>query len=87
MAADSGRSGEATSINEIVAREKADFSYVARPPNLTTMDPQLVTAILDEALPINTTMNDLAINPPLLWTEQIERLRKKRCKERYPLSL
>lgn len=71
-------SGEAASINEIAAREKADFSYVARLLNLTMLAPQLVAAILDDTLPSGTTINDLAINPPLLWTEQMNRLLSKR---------
>lgn len=71
-------SGEATSINEIAAREKADFSYVARLLNLTMLAPPLVTAILNDSLPSGTTVNDLAINPPLLWDEQVRRLYRKR---------
>ena len=73
-------SGEATSINEIAAREKADFSYVARLLNLTMLAPPLVAAILDDTLPSGTTVNDLAINPPLLWAEQVDRLKRKRSK-------
>lgn len=68
-------SGEVASINEIAAREKADFSYVARLLNLTMLAPPLVAAIVDDTLPSGTTVNYLAINPPLLWAEQIERLR------------
>lgn len=71
-------SGEATSINEIAAREKVDFSYIARLLNLTMLAPTLVAAILDDNLPSGTTVNDLAINPSLLWTDQLERLRAKR---------
>lgn len=71
-------SGEATSINEIAKREKADFSYVARLLNLTMLAPPLVAAILEDTLPSGTTVNDLAINPPLLWQEQEARLFRKR---------
>lgn len=71
-------SGEAGSINEIAAREKVDFSYIARLLNLTMLAPPLVAAILEDTLPSGTTINDLAINPPLLWTEQIDRLVRKR---------
>lgn len=71
-------SGEATSINDIAAREKADFSYVARLLNLTMLAPTLVAAILDDTLPSGTTVNDLAINPPLLWADQVKRLMSKR---------
>lgn len=71
-------SGEATSINEIAARENTDFSYIARLLNLTMLAPPLVAAILDDTLPSGTTVNDLAINPPLLWSDQLERLRARR---------
>ena len=71
-------SGEATSINDLAAKEGTDFSYIARLLNLTTLAPQLVAGILDDTLPSGTTVNDLAINPPLLWTKQIDRLRTLR---------
>lgn len=71
-------SGEAASINDLAAKEGTDFSYVARLLNLTTLAPQLVAGILDDTLPSGTTVNDLAINPPLLWTKQIDRLRTLR---------
>lgn len=71
-------SGEATSIHEIAARENTDFSYIARLLNLTMLAPLLVAAILDDTLPSGTTVNDLAINPPLLWSDQLERLRARR---------
>ncbi|WP_394538794.1 LacI family transcriptional regulator [Lysobacter enzymogenes] len=71
-------SGEATSINDLAAKERTDFSYIARLLNLTTLAPQLVAAILEDALPSGTTVNDLAINPPLLWSGQIGQLERKR---------
>lgn len=71
-------SGEAKSINDIAALEKMDFSYVARLLNLTMLAPPLVEAILGDTLPSGTTVNDLAINPPLLWKEQVDRLERKR---------
>ena len=71
-------SGEATSINDLAIKEGTDFSYIARLLNLTTLAPQLVAAILDDTLPSGTTVNDLAINPPLLWAEQVSRLELKR---------
>ncbi|ALN55375.1 bacterial regulatory protein, LacI family [Lysobacter enzymogenes] len=73
-------SGEATSINDLAAKEGTDFSYIARLLNLTTLAPQLVAAILDDTLPSGTTVNDLAINPPLLWSEQLNGLYAKRGK-------
>ncbi|WP_408951595.1 LacI family transcriptional regulator [Lysobacter sp. Hz 25] len=72
------QSGEVTSINEIAAREKVDFSYIARLLNLTMLAPPLVEAILDDTLPSGTSVNDLAINPALLWTEQVDRLERRR---------
>lgn len=71
-------SGEATSINDLAAKENTDFSYIARLLNLTTLAPQLIAAILDDTLPSGTTVNDLAINPPLLWSAQVEHLEHKR---------
>jgi hypothetical protein len=37
-----------------------------------------MAAVLEEALSSGTTVNDLAINPPLLWAEQLVRLETKR---------
>lgn len=71
------QSGEATSINDLATKEDTDFSYIARLLNLTTLAPQLVAAILDDTLPSGTTVNDLAINPPLLWSGQVEQLERK----------
>lgn len=71
-------SGEAKSINDIAALEKMDFSYIARLLNLTMLAPPLVAAILDDTLPSGTTLNDLAINPPLIWQGQINRLATRR---------
>ncbi len=44
-------SGEAKSLREIAAREGIDNSYVSRMVNLTTLAPDIVAAILDNALP------------------------------------
>ncbi|MEI2453095.1 LacI family transcriptional regulator [Lysobacter firmicutimachus] len=71
-------SGESTSILDLAKRECTDFSYIARLLNLTTLAPPLVAAILDDTLPNGTTVNDLAINPPLLWAEQVARLQVER---------
>ena len=68
-------SGEAKSITELAAREKIDnsYSYMCRMLNLTTLAPDIVAAILDEALPQHVTVHELAISPPVLWEEQRER--------------
>jgi hypothetical protein len=42
--------------------------------NLTTLAPDIVAAILDDALPNHVTLFDLAVDPPALWDEQRARL-------------
>ena len=37
---------------------------------LTTLAPDIVAAILDDALPNHITLFDLAVDPPALWDEQ-----------------
>jgi hypothetical protein len=67
-------SGEVKSLKEIAEREKIDNSYVSRMVNLTTLAPDIVAAILDDALPNHITLFDLAADPPALWEEQRLRL-------------
>lgn len=67
-------SGEAKSLKEIATREGIDNSYVSRMVNLTTLAPDVVAAILDDALPNHITLFDLAVDPPALWDEQRERV-------------
>lgn len=67
-------SGEAKSLKEIATKEGIDDSYVSRMVNLTTLAPDIVSAILDEELPNHVTLFDLAVNPPALWDEQRARL-------------
>jgi hypothetical protein len=66
-------SGEAKSLKEIAGREGLDSSYVGRMLNLTTLAPDILSAILDDALSGHATLLDLAINPPVLWEEQRKR--------------
>ncbi len=40
--------------------------------NLTTLAPDIVAAIRDNALPNHITLFDLAVDPPALWDEQRE---------------
>ena len=68
-------SGEAKSLKEIAAREGIDNSYVSRMVNLTTLAPDIIAAILDDAMPNHVTLFDLAVDPPALWDEQRARLR------------
>jgi hypothetical protein len=70
-------SGEAKSLREIAAREGVDNSYVSRMVNLTTLAPDIVAAILDEALPNHITLFDLAVDPPALWEEKRGRIAEK----------
>ncbi len=57
-------------MKEIATREGIDNSYVSRMVNLTTLAPDIVAAILDETLPPEVTLFDLASGTPLLWEEQ-----------------
>jgi hypothetical protein len=63
-------SGEVSSMKDIARREGVDDSYVSRMVNLTTLAPDIVAAILDETLPEEVTLFDLAAGTPLLWGEQ-----------------
>ena len=63
-------SGEVTSLKAIAAREGIDDSYVSRMVNLTTLAPDIVAAILDDALPNHVTLFELAVDPPALWEAQ-----------------
>ena len=65
---------EAKSLKEIAAREGIDNSYVSRMVNLTTLAPDIVAAILDDALANHITLFDLAVDPPALWDEQRARV-------------
>lgn len=67
-------SGDAKSLKGVAAHEGVDNSYVSRMVNLTTLAPDIVAAILDDALPNHVTLFDLAVDPPALWDEQRERL-------------
>ena len=67
-------SGEVKSLKEIAALEGVDNSYVSRMVNLTTLAPDIVDAILQNALPDHLTLFDLAVDPPALWDEQRRRV-------------
>ena len=60
-------SGEAKSMKEIGRREGVDDSCVSRMVNLTTLAPDIVAAILDETLPVELALFELAAGTPLLW--------------------
>jgi hypothetical protein len=63
-------SGEAKSMKAIALREGVDDSYVSRMVNLTTLAPEIVAAILDETLPEEVTLFELAAGTPVVWEEQ-----------------
>lgn len=67
-------SGKVTNISEIARQEKVDRSYISRMVNLTTLAPDIVAAILDESLPENVSLFDLAVDTPLSWEAQRQRL-------------
>jgi len=70
-------SREVRSLREIARREGVDSSYVSRMVNLTTLAPDIVAAILDDALPSYVTLFELAVDPPVLWEEQRARLTER----------
>ena len=62
--------GESRSLKEIARRERVDDSYVNRMVNLTSLAPDIVAAILDETLPSEVTLFELAAGTPVGWEEQ-----------------
>ena len=66
--------GQARNLAEIADREKIDRSYVSRMVNLTTLAPDIQAAILDETLPEEVVLFDLAIDTPLRWQAQRQRV-------------
>lgn len=62
-------SGEVTTIRELATREGVDNSYVSRMINLTMLSPYVMQAILNDTLPDNVTLLELAADPPLVWCE------------------
>ncbi len=59
-------SGKVTSLREIARKDQVDSSYECRMVNLTTLAPKIVAAILDETVPPDVTLFDLAVDPPAL---------------------
>jgi hypothetical protein len=56
---------ESGSLRAIASNEGVNSSYVSRMVNLT-----VVAAILDETLPAEMTLFELAVDPSALWEEQ-----------------
>ena len=65
---------EGCTLREHATCEGVDNSYVSRIVNLTTLSPDIVAAIFDDALSNHLTLFDLVVNPPALWEEQRERI-------------
>jgi hypothetical protein len=59
-------SDEVKSLREIAGKEAVDSSYVSRMVNLTMLAPDIVAAILDETLPPDVTLFEIAVDPPAL---------------------
>ena len=60
--------------NRFYRENRQDAQRAWRERNLTTLAPDIVAAILDDALPNHVTLFDLAVDPPALWDEQRVRL-------------
>ena len=67
-------SGEVKSMKEIARREGVDDSYVSRMVNLTTLAPDIVAAILDQTLPPEMALFELASGTPVVWGEAVGKL-------------
>ena len=67
--------GEVSSLREIAQHDGADHSYVAKHLNLTLLAPDIVAAILEDALPDGVRLSALLISPPVLWEDQRATLR------------
>ena len=67
-------SGKVANIAAIAKQEHVDRSYISRMVNLTTLAPDIQAAILDETLPDTVSLFDLAIDTPLSWDEQRQRI-------------
>ena len=77
-------SGEVKSMKEIARREDVDDSYVSRMVNLTMLAPDIVAAILDETLPPEVTLFELAAGTSPLWGEQQGRFDREKIQSRFP---
>jgi hypothetical protein len=61
-----------------VPQNNFQHQYVGRMVNLTTLAPDIVAAILDDTLPEEVTLFELAAGTPLLWEEQWARVGEDR---------
>ena len=65
--------GKAKSIKAIAEKENVDNSYVSRIIHLTTLAPDIVSAIIDDQVPSTLALEQLVSNPPWSWEEQRRR--------------
>jgi hypothetical protein len=63
-------SREVKPLKDIATRGEIDSSYVSRMINLTTLAPDIISAILDDEMPNHITLIELAIDLRVLWEEQ-----------------
>jgi hypothetical protein len=63
-------SGAAASLLDIAKRDKVDPSLVSRLINMTTLDPEIVQAILDNVLPTAVPLLNISMALPLDWADQ-----------------
>ncbi len=63
-------SGLFPTLTELAEHEKMDRAYVSRRVSLTLLAPDIIEAILDETLPSDVTLFDLASRMPLSWEKQ-----------------
>ena len=62
--------GKELTIRQLAEREKVDQSFMARILRLTTLAPDIVTAILDGKTPDTLSLETLRGVIPLAWQEQ-----------------
>ena len=73
--------GETSNLINLAEKIGMDRAYVSRILNLTTLAPEIVAAILDETLPDQVTLMDLASGTPLLWEGQRKSIARFQSKE------
>ena len=60
-------SSEVKTMRELATREGVDNSYVNRMINLTLLPPWTIAAILDDKMPDDSVLFELAVKPPVVW--------------------
>jgi hypothetical protein len=66
--------GQASSINELAEIEKINASYISRILRLTSLAPDIVTAILNGRQPRTLQLADMLEDVPTEWEKQREGL-------------